>query len=626
NVAPVIGGALAGQTVNQGSTLNPFASITITDPDVGASETVTITVDNAAKGAFTAASLSASGFSTADGGTTYTHTAVSPASIQTALRALVFQPASGRLSIGASETATFSLSVSDGIAPAVLNNATTVTINGVNVAPTAIALSSNSLSETAIGPLLIGTLSSTDSNLGDTHTYSFDNTGNQINYLFNITGNTLNLNSMQSVSTGDYQIKVKATDAGGLSFTQTLLIRVDDAVAPGVSALTYSLNPNQANSVQYVLRFNEAVSGVDLSDFSLFTSAGLTASVQGLTVIDAKTYQVTVSNITGQGSLHLDLNAQNTGITDTAGFAFTGGITGATYFTNSDSDNVPDSIESTVPNLFKAGTGDGNGDGTLDSLQTNVSSLLWKELPGGKTTYFTLANKAGIEHVAVNPLPKPVLNANDLSLPFGLVDFDVQKAPLNQSVKFSFFTDANAPINGFWVQDKTGAWVNLASNISLIDGKYRVDLQITDGSPFDLSVKGDGHIHVQGGLGWKQSASAFSNITADWDGDGIPDAIETKMGTNPLVKDNNVLQSAEKFAMQMYRDFLFREADSAGLNYWVQQIEQAGMSRAKVAASFLASNEFQQGIGSLARLYFGAFDRIPDRDGLDYWIKQYNAG
>ncbi|MBR7747881.1 DUF4214 domain-containing protein, partial [Undibacterium baiyunense] len=42
--------------------------------------------------------------------------------------------------------------------------------------------------------------------------------------------------------------------------------------------------------------------------------------------------------------------------------------------------------------------------------------------------------------------------------------------------------------------------------------------------------------------------------------------------------------------------------------------------------SFLASNEFQQGIGSLARLYFGAFDRIPDRDGLDYWIKQYNAG
>jgi hypothetical protein len=320
------------------------------------------------------------------------------------------------------------------------------------------------------------------------------------------------------------------------------------------------------------------------------------------------------------------LNQNGTGIVDDAGFALAAGMTGATYSTNTDSDNIPDPVESTVPNLFKTGTGDGNGDGILDRQQDNVSSLPWKELPGGKTTYFTLANKPGVEHVTVTPLPTPFLSGSDVSLPYGLVNFDVNKAPLNQSVKFSFFTDANAPVNGFWVQDSTGSWVNLATNISLIDGKYRVDLQITDGSPLDLSAKADGHIQIQGGLGWKQSASAFSNITADWDSDGIPDAVETKMSTNPLVKDNNVLQRADMFAMQMYRDFLFREADTAGLNYWVNQIEQGGMSRAQVAASFLASSEFQQGLGSLARLYFGAFDRIPDRDGLDYWIKQYNAG
>ncbi|MFC0350299.1 DUF4347 domain-containing protein, partial [Undibacterium danionis] len=73
NVAPTITGALTGQAINQSSTINPFSSIVITDPDVGASETLTITLDNAAKGAFTAASLTASGFSTANAGLTYTH-------------------------------------------------------------------------------------------------------------------------------------------------------------------------------------------------------------------------------------------------------------------------------------------------------------------------------------------------------------------------------------------------------------------------------------------------------------------------------------------------------------------------------------------------------------------------
>jgi len=626
NVAPTITGAVTGQAINQSATVSPFASIVITDPDVAAAETVTITLDSAAKGAFTAASLTVSDFSTADAGVTYTHDVASPAAIQAALRALVFQPTAGRLSIGSSETATFTLSVSDGIASPVLNNSTTVVISGVNVAPNGISLSSNAITETAIGPFVIGTLSSTDSNPGDTHTYTFDNTDTQSNYLFNITGDTINLNSMQGLTVGDYQIQVKATDAGGLSISKALTIRVDDVLAPSVSALTYSVNPKQTNSLHYLLRFNEAVSGVDVSDFSLITSAGLTASLQGLTAIDTRTYQITVGNITGQGSLHLDLKAQNTGIMDAAGFAITGGITGATYFTNRDGDNISDMIESAVPNLFKAGTGDGNGDGIADSLQSNVSSIPWKELPGGKTTYLTLANKPGIEHAAVDTLPAPLLSGNDLALPFGLVNFNVNKVPLNQSVKFSLFTDANAPINGFWVQDKAGTWVNLATNISLIDGEYRVDLQITDSSPFDLTAQADGKIQIQGGLGWKQSASAFSNITADWDNDGIPDAVEAKMGTNPFVKDNNVLQRADMFAMQMYRDFLFREADTTGLNYWVKQIEQGGMSREQVAASFLVSTEFQKGIGSLARLYFGAFDRVPDRDGLAYWITQFKEG
>jgi len=78
--------------------------------------------------------------------------------------------------------------------------------------------------------------------------------------------------------------------------------------------------------------------------------------------------------------------------------------------------------------------------------------------------------------------------------------------------------------------------------------------------------------------------------------------------------------------MQLYRDFLFREAEPEGLRYWMDRIDSGAMSREQVTASFLQSTEFQKGIGSLARLYFGAFDRIPDRDGLAYWITQFKEG
>ena len=78
--------------------------------------------------------------------------------------------------------------------------------------------------------------------------------------------------------------------------------------------------------------------------------------------------------------------------------------------------------------------------------------------------------------------------------------------------------------------------------------------------------------------------------------------------------------------MQLYRDVLFREGDTAGITYWQQQIDTGHLNRAQVAASMLASTEFQNNVGSLTRLYFGAFDRLPDRDGLAYWIGQEKAG
>jgi hypothetical protein len=78
------------------------------------------------------------------------------------------------------------------------------------------------------------------------------------------------------------------------------------------------------------------------------------------------------------------------------------------------------------------------------------------------------------------------------------------------------------------------------------------------------------------------------------------------------------VDSAEYFVRQQYLDFLGREPDQAGFNYWSDQINQCNgeagcirQRRIEVSAAFFASREFQQ-TGSYAYgLYAGTLGRAP---------------
>jgi hypothetical protein len=144
SAAPLIGGAVAGQTVNDNATLRPFANLTIAEPE---SEWVTATVapgyevtgvfhEASDLGVFTEASLTASGFSTSDGGLTYTHASAPPEVIQATIRELVFDPTDNQVAVGSAVTTSFRVTVSDGIEPPVTNTTSAVMATSVNDAPT----------------------------------------------------------------------------------------------------------------------------------------------------------------------------------------------------------------------------------------------------------------------------------------------------------------------------------------------------------------------------------------------------------------------------------------------------------------------------------------------------------
>lgn len=78
----------------------------------------------------------------------------------------------------------------------------------------------------------------------------------------------------------------------------------------------------------------------------------------------------------------------------------------------------------------------------------------------------------------------------------------------------------------------------------------------------------------------------------------------------------------EQFVKQQYLDFLGREPDSGGLTYWVTGLGNGSIKRADVVNYFVFSDEFQEKVAPVSRLYQAYFLRIPDTDGLTYWIGQ----
>jgi hypothetical protein len=122
------------------------------------------------------------------------------------------------------------------------------------------------------------------------------------------------------------------------------------------------------------------------------------------------------------------------------------------------------------------------------------------------------------------------------------------------------------------------------------------------------------------------TVSSLGDPAADTDGDGVTNGVEANEGTDPSTRDNDVFANARLFAMQQYRDFLAREGDAGGIDFWAGLLTGNTLSRGQVIESFFGSQEFQGTIAPVARLYFAYFLRIPDYAGLNFWIGYYRAG
>ncbi|MYM81168.1 DUF4347 domain-containing protein [Duganella sp. FT50W] len=229
-------------------------------------------------------------------------------------------------------------------------------------APTAIALSTTTASSgSALAGAALATLSATDAQ-AISYSLVTGSAGNDAsNALFTIVGSTLK--PVANLALGTYQLYVSATDAAGNHAEQALTFTVNSG--PSVTAIERAAAasatvPGADNSVVYRVTFSELVTGVDASDFSVHGTgaSGTVASV--VDTGDGIHYQVTVSGISGDGTLRLDLNASATGIQNGVSSAITGGYTSGQTYTI---DRTAPAAPSTPVMTTATDTGASNADG-----------------------------------------------------------------------------------------------------------------------------------------------------------------------------------------------------------------------------------------------------------------------
>ena len=127
----------------------------------------------------------------------------------------------------------------------------TITVAGVNGAPTAIALSNSAISENQAAGTVIGQMSTTDPNSGDMFSYSLvSGDGSDDNSAFAIDGSQLKANtSFDFEAKSSYTVRVRSTDQGGLSTEQAFTIAVTD-VGNSMTLSSSSVAENQPAGTQ----------------------------------------------------------------------------------------------------------------------------------------------------------------------------------------------------------------------------------------------------------------------------------------------------------------------------------------------------------------------------------------
>ncbi|WP_259544469.1 Ig-like domain-containing protein [Shewanella baltica] len=193
--------------------------------------------------------------------------------------------------------------------------------------------------------------------------------------------NSLALNSgtIRDAATNNATLTLASPGAANSLGNNTAL--VVDGIVPSVTSTAPSGGAVSTDtSVDFTVNFNESVNNISIDDFALGTTGGVTGTIASVSASSGSSVTVTVSGITGNGTIKLNLN----GATDISDIA---GNIGATAYTSGSAHTVVIPTAPDAPTIGTATAGDSQANVTFTAPGNNGGSAI--------TTYTATASPSG---------------------------------------------------------------------------------------------------------------------------------------------------------------------------------------------------------------------------------------
>jgi PKD repeat protein len=457
---------------------------------------------------------------------------------------------------------------------------------GIAITPTDIALSASTVNEHLASGTTVGTLTTTDRNVGDTFTYTLaTGTGDTDNASFTIGGANLQTAASFDFETkSSYSIRVRTTDQGGLWFEKQFTVSVtnvnetptdlalsSNSVAENqpsgtvVGALS-STDPDAGNTFTYTL-----VSGTGSTDNASFTISG--ANLQTAASFDFETkssYSIRVRT-TDQGGLFtekefaISVTNVNETPTDLA-------LSNASIAENQPGGTVVGAFSSTDPdagNTFTytlvAGAGStDNASFAIGGANLQTAASFDSEAKNSYNIRVRTTDQGGL--FTEKAFTIQVTNVNESPTALASASPTSGKASLAVAFSGTGTDPENGVLTYAWTfgDGSTSAERN-PSHTFLSAGTYTATLTVTDSG--GLSATSSVVITVEAGGGALPGDK-------DSDGDGFWDEIEKVLGSNPedpsdtpldLAQPTNVSELAVS-KMSIKLNFASPQSDSLGIS------------------------------------------------------------